>query len=68
MAPEVVAWDGFSGGGHVGKSTDDAAKVALQFGTNPQAIGQEGHHARQVGQQVGVNGDGELRAPLFGFG
>ena len=49
----------------MGKSTDHTSKVALQFGTNPQAIGQEGHHARQVGQQVGVNGDGESRASFL---
>ena len=66
MAPEVVARYGFSGGRHVSKSSNHAAQIALQFGTNPEPVGQEAQHARQVGQQVGMDGDGQSRTALRG--
>ena len=61
MTSELVARHGFSRGGHVRKPADHAAQIALQFGTNPEAVGQEGHHAWQVGQQVGVDVDRQSR-------
>ena len=66
MATKTVAWHGFTGGGQASESTDDAAQIALQFGTNPQVVRQEGNHLWQVGQQVRVNGDRELRTTLRG--
>ena len=45
----------------------------VRFGTYPneldipKPVRQEGHHTRQVGQQVGVNGDGQFRATVPGW-
>ena len=61
MTSELVARHGFSRGGHVRKPADYAAQIALQFGTNPEAIGQEGHRTRKVAQQVGMDGDRQSR-------
>ena len=66
MPAETVARHRFAGRGDMGKATEDAAEVASHSWDDPKPVEREGQWFGPVGQQVGVNGDGELRASILG--
>ena len=67
MASETVARYGFAGRRYVGKAAHHASQVGSHSWDNPKPVRQEGHQTGQVGQQVGVDRDGQFRATVRGW-